>query len=145
MGCCAAWRLPQSAHPGYASLGARDAHPDRLCAIRFLIENHDEKTYSDCPDCPHEPFGRKNFDPDFRTHSRGAGPLTPLDDRKIKLHLFVDRSSVEVFGNDGRTVLTTRDLSQRGTPRRGALRRGRRCNTRVSECLETVFHLGKRK
>ncbi len=36
---------------------------------------------------------------------RHDAPLTPADG-KIKLHIFVDRTSVEVFGNDGRQVIT---------------------------------------
>ncbi|MDZ7692472.1 MAG: glycoside hydrolase family 32 protein [Balneolaceae bacterium] len=36
-----------------------------------------------------------------------TAPLQPLDGQ-IKLHIFVDRSSVEVFGNDGRVVITDR-------------------------------------
>ncbi|RBW67435.1 glycoside hydrolase family 32 protein [Bacillus taeanensis] len=34
-------------------------------------------------------------------------PLSPKDG-KIKMHIFVDRSSVEVFGNDGKAVITSR-------------------------------------
>ncbi|ALC83114.1 MULTISPECIES: glycoside hydrolase family 32 protein [Bacillus] len=47
--------------------------------------------------------GRTDFSEDF------AGVYTaPLDseDNKIKMHIFIDRSSVEVFGNDGERVLT---------------------------------------
>jgi fructan beta-fructosidase len=36
---------------------------------------------------------------------RHAGPLTPVDGR-VKLHVFVDRSSVEVFAGDGETTVT---------------------------------------
>jgi fructan beta-fructosidase len=39
--------------------------------------------------------------------SRDAAPLAPQDGR-VKLHMFVDRSSVEVFANDGARVLTHR-------------------------------------
>nr|VFJ61004.1 MAG: beta-fructofuranosidase/levanase/fructan beta-fructosidase [Candidatus Kentron sp. DK] len=49
--------------------------------------------------------GKEDFDPSFPARVRG--PL-PVSDGRITLHLFVDRSSVEVFGNDGRTVLTAR-------------------------------------
>jgi fructan beta-fructosidase len=38
---------------------------------------------------------------------RHAGPLTPIDG-KVRLHIFVDDSSVEVFGNDGEIVITDR-------------------------------------
>lgn len=37
---------------------------------------------------------------------RFAGPLAPVDGR-VRLHVFVDRCSVEVFADDGRLVLTT--------------------------------------
>lgn len=36
---------------------------------------------------------------------RHDAPLAPVDGR-VKLHLFVDRTSVELFGNDGRRVIT---------------------------------------
>ena len=39
--------------------------------------------------------------------SRNAAPL-PLLDGRVKLHVFVDRSSVEVFANDGLRTLTHR-------------------------------------
>jgi fructan beta-fructosidase len=42
---------------------------------------------------------------DQRFPGKQSGPL-PADRGRIKLHLFVDWSSVEVFGNDGRTVIT---------------------------------------
>lgn len=45
------------------------------------------------------------FDPAFP--SRETGPLLAKDN-KIKLHIFVDKSSVEVFGNDGRLSITDR-------------------------------------
>ncbi|QHA90840.1 glycoside hydrolase family 32 protein [Bacillus sp. N1-1] len=35
-------------------------------------------------------------------------PLEPTEDGKVKLHLFVDRSSVELFANDGKRVMTNR-------------------------------------
>jgi fructan beta-fructosidase len=47
--------------------------------------------------------GKSDFKPGFA--GRSAGPLE-VDGRRVKLHLFVDRSSVEVFGNDGGTVLS---------------------------------------
>ncbi len=37
---------------------------------------------------------------------RHAGPLAVSADGEIRLHVFVDESSVEVFGNDGETVIT---------------------------------------
>ncbi len=37
---------------------------------------------------------------------RHGGPLHPISGN-IKMHIFVDRSSVEVFGNDGETVVTS--------------------------------------
>ena len=47
--------------------------------------------------------GEAGFAPSFA--GRHAGPL-PLEGNRVRLHIFVDRSSVEVFGNDGRTVIT---------------------------------------
>jgi sucrose-6-phosphate hydrolase SacC (GH32 family) len=49
--------------------------------------------------------GEVNFDQNFP--GRHDAPL-PTDRGKVKLHIFVDRSSVEVFGNDGRAVITDR-------------------------------------
>jgi fructan beta-fructosidase len=47
--------------------------------------------------------GRTDFNPKFS--GRHAGPL-PVERGRVELHLFVDRSSVEVFGNRGRTSIT---------------------------------------
>jgi fructan beta-fructosidase len=47
--------------------------------------------------------GEVNFSKEFP--GRHAGPLSPEEGR-VKMHLFLDASSVEVFGNDGRTVIT---------------------------------------
>jgi len=48
--------------------------------------------------------GNTQFSPFFPGESRA--PLAPVRNR-IKLHLFVDRSSVEVFGNRGEQVITS--------------------------------------
>ncbi len=48
--------------------------------------------------------GNVDFHPAFP--GRHRGPLIPDDRGHIRLHLFVDASSVEVFGNDGETVVT---------------------------------------
>jgi len=37
---------------------------------------------------------------------RHEGPVSLERDKNVKLHIFVDRSSVEVFANDGETVIT---------------------------------------
>jgi fructan beta-fructosidase len=47
--------------------------------------------------------GKSDFKPGFA--GRSSGPLDPQG-KRVKLHLFVDRSSVEVFGNEGETVLS---------------------------------------
>jgi fructan beta-fructosidase len=47
--------------------------------------------------------GKVDFNPRFP--GKHSGPLS-VEQGRIKLHLFVDWSSVEVFGNDGRTVIT---------------------------------------
>ena len=47
--------------------------------------------------------GKVDFHPQFSGQRRG--PL-PAEQGRVKLHLFVDWSSVEVFGNEGRTVIT---------------------------------------
>ena len=53
----------------------------------------------------HTKSGNVNFDPKFT--GRHEVSLLPQQG-KIKLHIFVDRSSVEVFGNDGEAALTDR-------------------------------------
>jgi fructan beta-fructosidase len=47
--------------------------------------------------------GDVSIHPEFR--ERHAGPLAPSSGR-VRLHLFVDTSSVEVFGNRGQIVIT---------------------------------------
>jgi fructan beta-fructosidase len=47
--------------------------------------------------------GETSFAPSFA--AKHDGPLS-AEDGKITLHIFLDRCSVEVFGNDGRTTLT---------------------------------------
>ena len=50
---------------------------------------------------------RKSGQVDFNEHFTGkhSGPL-PLEDGPLRLHIFIDSCSLEVFGNDGRTVIT---------------------------------------
>jgi fructan beta-fructosidase len=48
--------------------------------------------------------GDVSFDEHFP--SRDAGPITFAAGKSVTLHIFVDRSSVEVFGNDGETVIS---------------------------------------
>jgi len=48
--------------------------------------------------------GDTAFDPKFP--GRHAGPLLPVGGERVKLHIFVDRSSVEVFVNNGATVIS---------------------------------------
>jgi fructan beta-fructosidase len=43
---------------------------------------------------------------DEKFPGRHAGPLLPTGSKRVKLHIFVDRSSVEVFVNDGATVIS---------------------------------------
>ncbi len=47
--------------------------------------------------------GRSDFHPEFA--GRHSAPLQ-VNKKRIKLHIFVDTSSVEVFGNDGETVIS---------------------------------------
>jgi fructan beta-fructosidase len=47
--------------------------------------------------------GQVGFHPEFT--GRHAGPL-PIENGRVRLRILVDRSSVEVFGGDGRTVIT---------------------------------------
>lgn len=47
--------------------------------------------------------GETDFSPLFTTYQEV--PLTP-DRSRVKMHIFVDESSVEVFGNDGRVVIS---------------------------------------
>ncbi len=49
--------------------------------------------------------GKVDFHPDFA--ARHAGPL-PAENGRVRLHVFVDWSSVEVFAGNGRTVITDR-------------------------------------
>ncbi len=53
--------------------------------------------------------GIDDFSPDFA--GRHDGPLT-VENGRVKLHLFVDWSSVELFANDGQTVITDRIFPQ---------------------------------
>ncbi len=48
--------------------------------------------------------GDVGFDEHFP--ARHDGPITLHAGKNVKLHIFVDRASVEVFGNDGETVLS---------------------------------------
>jgi fructan beta-fructosidase len=48
--------------------------------------------------------GDVSFDEHFSV--RHAGPITLAAGKSVRLHIFVDRSSVEVFGNDGETVIS---------------------------------------
>src|SRR5208337_2331006 len=48
--------------------------------------------------------GNASFEEKFP--GRHAGPLLPAGGKRVKLHIFVDRSSVEVFVNDGATVIS---------------------------------------
>lgn len=48
--------------------------------------------------------GNSSFDDKFP--GRHAGPPLPAGGKQVKLHIFVDRSSVEVFVNDGATVIS---------------------------------------
>ncbi|MNW57139.1 Levanase precursor [compost metagenome] len=47
--------------------------------------------------------GKTDFNPQFS--SRNKAPLAPVN-KKIKLRIYVDWSSVEVFANDGQRVIT---------------------------------------
>ena len=49
--------------------------------------------------------GESAFHPNFA--GKHSGPLS-VSDGKVKIHLFVDSSSIEVFGNQGETVITNR-------------------------------------
>jgi fructan beta-fructosidase len=46
---------------------------------------------------------------------RHAAPLRLVDSKIARLHIFVDRSSVEVFGNDGETVISDRIFPSGGS------------------------------
>lgn len=48
--------------------------------------------------------GNVDFHPAFS--GRHEGPLSPDEKGRIRLHILVDACSVEVFGNDGETVIT---------------------------------------
>lgn len=57
--------------------------------------------------------GNVTFNPTFNTGKETA-PLKPVNG-KVKLRIFVDRSSVEVFGNDGKQVITDIILPDRSS------------------------------
>ncbi|MDZ5721804.1 GH32 C-terminal domain-containing protein, partial [Bacillus sp. SXabc123] len=57
--------------------------------------------------------GNVTFNPTFNTGIQTA-PLKPVNGT-IKMHIFVDRSSVEVFGNDGQQVITDIILPDRSS------------------------------
>lgn len=57
--------------------------------------------------------GNDTFNPAFNTGKETA-PLKPVNG-KVKLRIFVDRSSVEVFGNDGKQVITDIILPDRSS------------------------------
>ena len=47
-----------------------------------------------------------SFDYGENVDEKHQGPLPLSEDGTVKMHIFVDRSSVEVFGNNGATVIT---------------------------------------
>jgi sucrose-6-phosphate hydrolase SacC (GH32 family) len=52
--------------------------------------------------------------PDFLlAGSPNIGPLSPVDG-KIKLRILVDRTSIEIFGNDGEMVMTSAFMPEDG-------------------------------
>lgn len=57
--------------------------------------------------------GNVTFNPAFDTRNETA-PLKPVNG-KVKMRIFVDRSSVEVFGNDGQQVITDVILPDRSS------------------------------
>lgn len=60
--------------------------------------------------------GNTSFDPAFASWLRSETALAPRE-RKVKLHIFFDKSIVEVFANDGRVAMTAQvfpDQSQNG-------------------------------
>jgi sucrose-6-phosphate hydrolase SacC (GH32 family) len=83
--------------------------------------------------------GREDFNPAFA--ARSSGPLAAPEGR-VKLHLFVDRSSVEVFGNDGRTALTARVFPKQGNQGVALFAKGGDARLVSLEGLEAAFHLG---
>jgi len=48
---------------------------------------------------------------------RDAGPITLVEGKSVKLHIFVDRESVEIFGNDGETVISETIFPKQGSDR----------------------------
>jgi len=60
-----------------------------------------QKLFVDRSGCTNNSFNKK-----FGSLSRNETSLTPLNG-KIKLHIFFDNSIVEVFANDGESVMTT--------------------------------------
>lgn len=52
-------------------------------------------------------FVDRNSSGNGLTSGQAQAPLELLPDGSVKLHVFVDRSSVEVFGNDGQSTITS--------------------------------------
>ncbi len=65
--------------------------------------------------------GKVDFDPRFP--GRHAGPL-PVEKNRVKLHVFVDWSSVELLGNDGRLSITDMIFPSAGSDRVEAYAKG---------------------
>jgi len=57
--------------------------------------------------------GNVRFDEHFP--SRDEGPITLGARKSVRLHIFIDRSSVEVFGNDGETIISELIFPKRGS------------------------------
>ena len=82
--------------------------------------------------------GATDFHDDFsgRHAARLAAP-----EGKVKLHVFVDRSSVEVFGGDGRATITERIFPDPTESRLVAVRERRRCAGCAPRRLEAAQRL----
>ena len=60
-----------------------------------------------CGDVPLEPaWGRRDSPNENAANNLGEAPLTPVNG-KIKLRILLDRTSIEIFGNDGQVVITS--------------------------------------
>lgn len=92
--------------------------PGSAAEFGFRVrEGQNEETQVGVSSATHELFidrtrsGLISFSPDFPGRHHAALHWTS----PLKLHIFLDRSSVEIFGNDGETVLTDRIYPSTGS------------------------------
>ncbi len=76
--------------------------------------------------------GNTDFHPAFA--GKHSGPLKPDSDGKIRIRILVDACSVEVFGNDGETVITDLVFPKRGSDQVELYTKGGECQVVIRVC-----------